>query len=119
YELVLCPVPENHTELSARGARALVFIFDPSHPPSLDAALLFQSYGLSRAEARVVRLLASGESPQGIARRLRISRETVKSHLSVAYAKTGTRGQGELVAKLLTGVANLPGFSTLASHTGH
>jgi DNA-binding CsgD family transcriptional regulator len=113
YELVLCPVPEREPHLRARGARALVFIFDPSVAPFLNEELLFQSHGLSKTEARVVQLLASGEDPAGIARRLSISRETVKSHLSAAYAKTGTRGQSELVATVLTGVATVR--STLGS----
>jgi DNA-binding CsgD family transcriptional regulator len=107
YELLLCPVPEHQPDLRARGARALVFIFDPSVPPVLNAELLFQSHGLTKSEARVVQLLASGESPPDIARRLNIGRETVKSHLSAAYAKTGTRGQSELVATVLTGVGSM------------
>jgi DNA-binding CsgD family transcriptional regulator len=108
YELLLCPVPEHQPELRARGARALVFIFDPSVPPVLNAELLFQSHGLTKSEARVVQLLASGETPPDIARRLSVSRETIKSHLSAAYAKTGTRGQSELVATVLTGVGIMP-----------
>lgn len=107
YELLLCPVPEHQPDLRARGARALVFIFDPSVPPVLDAELLLQSHGLTKSEAHVVQLLASGESPPDIARRLNVSRETVKSHLSAAYAKTGTRGQSELVATVLTGVGSM------------
>ena len=108
YELLLCPVLEQQPDLHARGARALVFIFDPTTPPALNAELLFQSHGLTKAEARVVQLLASGKSPPDIARRLNVSRETVKSQLSAAYAKTGTRGQSELVAAVLTGIASMP-----------
>jgi DNA-binding CsgD family transcriptional regulator len=108
YELLLCPVLEHQPDLRARGARALVFIFDASAPPVLDAELLLQSHGLTKSEARVVQLLASGESPPEIARRLSVTRETVKSHLSRAYAKTGTRGQSELVATVLTGLASMP-----------
>lgn len=108
YELLLCPVLEHQPDLCTRGARTLVFIFDPSSPPVLSAELLFESYGLTRAEARVVQLLAAGESPPDIAQRLRVGRETVKSHLSAAYAKTGTRGQSELLATVLTGVASMP-----------
>ncbi|HEY3495199.1 MAG TPA: helix-turn-helix transcriptional regulator, partial [Polyangiaceae bacterium] len=108
YELLLCPVLEHQPDLLARGARALVFISDPSVPPVLDAELLLQSHGLTKSEARVVQLLASGESPPDIARLLSVSRETVKSHLSAAYAKTGTRGKSELLAAVLTGIASMP-----------
>jgi DNA-binding CsgD family transcriptional regulator len=112
YELVICPVTERRAVLRGEGARALVFIFDSAQPATLNPALLLQNYGLTPAEARVVELLASGYAPHRIAQQLHVSRETVKSHLKMAYAKTGTCAQSELVGTLLRGVASLSGATS-------
>ena len=42
-------------------------------------------------------LLTSGMSIDGVAERLRISRETARNHLKSAFFKTGTHRQSELI----------------------
>lgn len=54
--------------------------------------------GLSRAEQRVCRLLADGETAGMIAERLGLSVSTVRSHLRSIYAKTETTGQINLIS---------------------
>jgi DNA-binding CsgD family transcriptional regulator len=66
-----------------------------------DALSLQRAHGLTRAEARVVSRLASGLDVPAIAAELRVSVETVRSHLKHAYAKTGTKRQAELVRMVL------------------
>lgn len=55
---------------------------------------------LSLGEMRVVELLAQNLSNKEIADRLGLSVNTVKFHLSNAYAKTGSHGRAELVARV-------------------
>ena len=56
--------------------------------------------GLSRAEQRVIQMLADGEKAKGIADALHLSVATVRTHLRNIYAKTQTAGQVELIALL-------------------
>lgn len=55
-------------------------------------------FDLTPAEARVARALARGKSLGDIALELRISVETVRTHLKRAFAKAGVTRQSELVA---------------------
>lgn len=68
--------------------------------PSLVYALQEQ-HGLTRAEARVAARLAEGMAVPDIARDLRVTVETVRTHLKRAYGKTGARRQAELVRIVL------------------
>lgn len=57
------------------------------------------SLGISRREADVLSLLASGNSNQEIADKLHISTNTVKSHLQKLYEKLGVAHRGRAVQK--------------------
>jgi len=48
----------------------------------------------------VARSLLSGKTLQETARDLKLSRETVKSHLDAVFVKTGTHRQSDLVVRL-------------------
>jgi DNA-binding CsgD family transcriptional regulator len=50
----------------------------------------------------VIMMLAQGQGPQAIAEGLKISVNTVRSHLKHAYAKTDTPDQTALVALIHT-----------------
>lgn len=67
------------------------------------AQVLQQRFGLTRAEARVVRRLAEGQSIKRIAAELRVSPETARTHAKRAMQKTDTHRQAELVALVLQG----------------
>jgi DNA-binding CsgD family transcriptional regulator len=84
-----------------------VFIGDPDRPVEIDPAHLCQIYGLSRAEARVVALLARGYRLDQVADALGVAYETVRKHLKQVFGKTGTARQAELVRLLVTGPAGL------------
>jgi ATP/maltotriose-dependent transcriptional regulator MalT len=56
--------------------------------------------GLTRAEAEVAELAATGASNPAIAEQLFMSRSTVKTHLSRVYAKLGVANRAELAASL-------------------
>ncbi|MFZ5444427.1 MAG: helix-turn-helix transcriptional regulator [Myxococcota bacterium] len=70
--------------------------------PSLPTPHDLQSrFGLTRAEARVVRRLAEGSSIKRIAEELRVSPETARTHAKRAMQKTDTHRQAELVSLVL------------------
>lgn len=54
-------------------------------------------YELTSAQARVGALVFDGQSLSAIARSLRVSENTVRSHLKQIYQKTNTHGQMDLV----------------------
>lgn len=62
--------------------------------------ILTQLYELTEAEARLARILASGQSLQDCAQLLGISYGTVRSYLLRIFRKTETNQQSELVALL-------------------
>ncbi len=64
-------------------------------------------YGLTPAEARLVRGLADGRRLDQLAEAFGISKETARTQLRHIYAKTGTNRQAELVCLVLTGPAQL------------
>ncbi|ACL61291.1 helix-turn-helix transcriptional regulator [Methylobacterium nodulans] len=81
------------------GAEALLLL-DDLRPQTLrrSVGLIRLAFGLSPAEARLVSLLAAGESLYDIAEATGITRETARNQLKSAMAKTGMRRQSQLVA---------------------
>ena len=64
-------------------------------------------YGLTGAEAELVGLLSRGASLEEAADRRGVTLNTARSQLKQAFAKTGTRRQGELVQFVLTGLTSM------------
>lgn len=81
---------------------AIVFIADSS--PRMDAgvSILSDIYGLTAAEAKLVRKLAAGQSPKQIAKSLSLSVNTVRTQLSAVFGKTGTHRQPQLIRLIVT-----------------
>jgi DNA-binding CsgD family transcriptional regulator/PAS domain-containing protein len=90
------PIAANHGS-SGQGAAA-VLISNPDEPQAPDAAVLRAVFGLTGAECRVVIAMCSGLSLEEAATLLEITKETARSYLKHAFAKTGTSRQSELVA---------------------
>ena len=53
---------------------------------------------MTEAEARVAAQLFLGRGIDEVADKLNVKRETIRTHLKRAYAKTGASNQAELVA---------------------
>jgi DNA-binding CsgD family transcriptional regulator len=82
------------------GARALLTLADLEPPPGPDLTVIARAFGLTRAEAKLARLMATGLAPSAAARQLGISPETARNQLKAVFAKLGTHRQGGLVALL-------------------
>jgi DNA-binding CsgD family transcriptional regulator len=85
---------------------ALVFVRDPE-TPAMAPDILKDLFGLTRAQAVVAAQIAEGHDPEHVAIALKISLYTVRDHLKVVFAKTGTSRQSQLVALLAPTVAAL------------
>lgn len=81
------PVPEPSSSL------------DADHREDTDR--LRMAFGLTKAEARLARVLADGRSPAEAAALFDRKLTTIRSQLRQVFAKTGTSRQAELVAMLL------------------
>lgn len=79
----------------------------PRRAPAPDAQELIQRFGLTPTEARVTAgLVRGGKSLEQVAADLGIARSTAAFHLRNIFAKTGTRRQVDLVARVLAGAAD-------------
>jgi DNA-binding CsgD family transcriptional regulator len=65
-----------------------------------DLAVLAEVARLTRAEIRVVEMMMSGTETTAIADALRISLETLRTHVKHAYRKLGVTTRGELFAAM-------------------
>jgi len=76
---------------------ALLFIQDPERPVRVLQTDLRQFYGLTLTEGSLANFLMEGSTLEECCERLAIRPSTARMHLGNLLAKTGTRGQGELV----------------------
>ena len=85
-----------------RSAAAMLVICDPSRSGKIPATWMMDAYGLTFTEARVALAFASSGTIADTARRLKISSNTVKTHLKRIYDKTGTSRQTQLSRLMAT-----------------
>jgi DNA-binding CsgD family transcriptional regulator len=88
-------------------AAAAIFIIDPEAYalPSFEAFVA--SYGLTRAETRVLQQIISGKGLVAAAENLQIGQATARTHMQRIFDKTGTKRQTELLCRFFK--ATLPG----------
>lgn len=79
-------------------ARVAVFIKEQGSQANVDSVAVAEIFKLTRRESETTALLAAGLRPAEIAARLGVGYNTVRSHLSRAFEKTGAHSQVELIA---------------------
>jgi DNA-binding CsgD family transcriptional regulator len=84
----------------------LIFIIDPANRRSIPLWQIMDAYGLTQAEARVALAASSGNTVGETAQLLKLSPNTIKTHLRRVFAKTATGRQAEL-AGLIVAVGSL------------
>ncbi len=92
------------TEMESRWNALVKKTEEAIDPPE---ALLRERYGLTPSEARLSSLLVQGKNLKEAAYELKITMNTVRTHLKRVFSKTDTSRQGELVALLLRNSAKL------------
>lgn len=90
-------------------ALVMVTVHDVDGGIPLSRRCLHDLFGLTPAEAAVVRELASGPLDVGaVAARLGASTHTVRTHVKHVFAKCGVQSQAQLMRLLALGPARLP-----------
>ncbi len=82
------------------GARAILTLTELAPARGSNVAVLAEYFKMTPAEARLAAIVAEGVSLEEAAARLGIARETARAQLKSVFAKTDTRRQGELAARL-------------------
>ncbi|WEK44129.1 MAG: hypothetical protein P0Y64_04685 [Candidatus Sphingomonas colombiensis] len=90
---------------AALGMTALIRVSPRPGPARL--AALEALHGLTHSEARLAAALADGASIAEAGASIGLTIETARNYSKRIYAKTGVRGQSELVRLLCTGVTAL------------
>jgi DNA-binding CsgD family transcriptional regulator len=104
YYMVQCSAIAEGTEWAVQGARVsyAAFIHDPAAMQLPDVQSLRDIFGLTTVQAKVALAFADGCSYKEVARRLRMSEETVRSHVKELYPKTRVNKQADLVRLILS-----------------
>jgi DNA-binding CsgD family transcriptional regulator/PAS domain-containing protein len=104
YAALAVPYPQLYPSFSWPGNEptTMLFISDPETVFCPEGEILQMLYGLTRTEAHLATLLASGKKLQEVADTLHISLNTAKTHLKNIFSKTGTCRQAELMQLCLT-----------------
>lgn len=96
YLVLVTPLPPTRWQestLALPSARFLLQVVDPEARAEAGLSQLRSAFGLTPAEARVARLVASGLSTPQVATALRLRPNTVRTHLARCFDKTGARSQ--------------------------
>ncbi len=82
-----------------------IFITDPEDATEISLEVLSRLYGLTHAEARVVKALSEGKRLETFAKEAGVTTHTVRHQLKQIFRKTDTTRQSELIKLVLTGPA--------------
>jgi DNA-binding CsgD family transcriptional regulator/PAS domain-containing protein len=90
------------------GAAAAIFITDPERAPMPTHRMLRDLFELTPTEAKVARSIVAGNDVPDAARELRISTNTVHTHLRRIFRKLGVGRQADLVRVLIRAGITVP-----------
>ena len=105
YAILVGPVSQKYSGLSAIRPRVCIVITDPDRATPFLKMRLEAVYGLTEAEARLAVLLVDGQKLPAAAATLGITYGTCRTRLAEIFLKTETRSQPDLVALLLKTLA--------------
>jgi quercetin dioxygenase-like cupin family protein/DNA-binding CsgD family transcriptional regulator len=92
-------------------AGGILLLYDAEAPVQLSTALLHRLFGLTEAEAALCVALFQGYSVQEFAERRGVSRNTARTLLARAFAKTGKQRQSDLV-RVLAALSSMQSLGT-------
>jgi DNA-binding CsgD family transcriptional regulator len=81
---------------------AVVVVREIARAGAISSEFFARCYGVTQAERRLLQTLAEGMTVTEAGHALKVSPNTVKSHLKSLFAKTGTNRQAELMRLALT-----------------
>jgi DNA-binding CsgD family transcriptional regulator/PAS domain-containing protein len=98
---------------------AIVFMSEPPGNVHIDEQHVARQYGLTIAEARLLRALVEGQRLNDYADGAGITLNTARTHLKQVFAKTGSKRQAELVRMFVADpVLRLAGVLPRSPHPG-
>jgi DNA-binding NarL/FixJ family response regulator len=97
-KLLRATLPVHHALLALKGEGTLAAFLRTSQPHPSQAHALAELSKLTPSEQAVARLAAGGHENSSIAENLRISPNTVKTHLRHTFEKLGITSRSQLVA---------------------
>jgi len=100
--VILTPLGDNPYHLGTRVPVAAAFLSDPERERQEVLRVFAQRYRLTRREAVVAGLVASGAALPGVADSLGLKVSTARTHLYRVFDKVGVRRQAELVKLFLS-----------------
>jgi DNA-binding CsgD family transcriptional regulator len=104
YFVLVSPVPPG----AEQGNVALIAcVYATDGRRNISVELLRELYGLTRAQAEVARRLFAGRNVEQAARSLRLSPNTVRTHLKQIFTKCEVQSQAELMHLLAQGPSSL------------
>lgn len=109
--------PAQQTSLAEGGTvRVAVFICDPEHRLEGLAPRLCNLFGFTPAEARLASCMVNGFTLRDAAKQLNLAESTVRFMSKQLYAKSGTRGQPELLRLIMNSAAVLGALHPAATN---
>jgi len=105
-DMLVAPAPDRSISAAARPAAIIYLRGDRSSQADRHEQLI-DLFGLLPSEARLAWAMAQGLSIAQAAQELDLTVETARNYSKKIYAKTGARGQADLVRTILTGVLAL------------
>ena len=96
--VILYPIPRGKL---GNGPAAAMFINDPTFVALPAPGTLRTLFGLTAAEEQVALQIAAGARVADTARQLRVTTNTVRTHLKRALSKTASRNQSDLVRTVI------------------
>jgi DNA-binding CsgD family transcriptional regulator len=84
------------------GAAAAVFVTVADGRPPLGVGAVAQTFGLTKAEGRVLELFVEGHTLANVAAKLEIAETTAKTHLMRIFSKTGVSRQADLIRLVMS-----------------
>jgi DNA-binding CsgD family transcriptional regulator len=91
----------------AQAVAYIAVIFAPAEQRTITPQVLTEIYGLTRAQADVARQLYAGLSVEETATELKLSLNTVRTHLKQIFSKCEVQSQAELLHALALGPQSL------------
>ncbi|MEJ2392941.1 MAG: helix-turn-helix transcriptional regulator [Gammaproteobacteria bacterium] len=102
--ILVSPLSRHNVDFNMSGNKsAMVMISSVNDSARPAQELLVAIYRLTESEAKITSLLCAGLTLAEISEQLRLTLNTVKTHLKAAFQKTGTRRQAELVNLINSG----------------
>ena len=104
YRVVITPVPEGADE---RDVAFVALIYAPDEQRDISTDVLRELYALTPAQAQVARSLFAGRSVEESAAALKLSLNTVRTHLKQIFTRCEVQSQAELLHLLAQGPQHL------------